>query len=57
VPVDPWGPDIARGAKDAVRQILAGAKQLRDLGREVEKLQGQNIRQSPLAPKEHKKRK
>lgn len=39
VPVDPWGPKIAREAKSAFREIVAGAKKLRNLGREVTRLQ------------------
>jgi hypothetical protein len=39
VPVDPWGPKIAQEAKNAFRQIVGGFRELRDLGREVTKLQ------------------
>ena len=39
VPVDPWGPKIAKEAKSAFRQIVSGFRELRDLGREVTKLQ------------------
>jgi hypothetical protein len=39
VPVDPWGPKIEKQAKQAFLQIIGGVKELRDLGREVMKLQ------------------
>ncbi len=39
VPVDPWGPKIATGAKEAFHQIIRGIKTLRDLGREVDRMQ------------------
>ena len=39
VPIDPWGPKIAKEAKQAFLQIIGGVKELRELGREVTKLQ------------------
>ena len=39
VPVDPWGPKIAAEAKEAFHQIVRGIRSLRDLGREVDKMQ------------------
>jgi hypothetical protein len=39
VPVDPWGPKIAGEAKEAFQQIVRGIRTLRDLGREVDKIQ------------------
>jgi hypothetical protein len=39
VPVDPWGPKIQQQARKAFGQIIGGIKELRDLGREVTKLQ------------------
>lgn len=39
VPVDPWGPEIAKQAKSALRQIVSGVRELRDVGAEVMKLQ------------------
>ncbi len=38
VPVDPWGPEIARPAREAFHEIVRAVKTLRDLGRKVEKL-------------------
>ena len=39
VPVDPWGPKIAAEAKKRSHQIVRGISSLRDLGREVDKIQ------------------
>jgi hypothetical protein len=35
VPVDPWGPEIAKGARAAHDQIIAGLKSLQTLGQRV----------------------
>jgi hypothetical protein len=60
VPVDPWGPKIAEEAKNAFRQIVAGFRELRNLGREVTKLQSvpaekQAIRQNTASGTRQKK--
>jgi Kelch motif len=39
VPVDPWGPKIVDETRTAFRQIVSGIRTLRELGREVTKLQ------------------
>jgi hypothetical protein len=46
VPVDPWGPDIAKAAKTAFLQIIGGVKELRDLGRQVTKLQAAAVKKA-----------
>jgi hypothetical protein len=60
VPVDPWGPKIAQEAKNAFRQIVNGFRELRNLGREVTKLQSapaekQAIRQNTASGTRQKK--
>jgi hypothetical protein len=58
VPVDPWGPKIAAEAKDAFHQIVRGIKTLRDLGREVNKIQmsGTVMEGSPSLPSGERRR-
>jgi len=48
VPVDPWGPDIAKQTRSAFLQIIGGMKSLRDLGQEVMKLQAGSIAKHPV---------
>jgi len=38
IPVDPWGPEIAREASEARRAIVHGLKELQTLGAKVAKL-------------------
>lgn len=45
VPVDPWGPEIAKQAKNGFRQIVSGLRELRDVGREITRLQGEQAPQ------------
>jgi hypothetical protein len=49
VPVDPWGPDIQKQARNAFHQIVAGVKELRDLGREVTRLQAASVKKIEAA--------
>lgn len=47
VPVDPWGPDVAREAEQAWAQVTAGAEQLIKLGTE---LAARSLDASPAGP-------
>jgi len=49
VPVDPWGPDVAREAEEAWAQVTAGAEQLIKLGTE---LAARSLETSPAGPVE-----
>jgi len=50
VPVDPWGPDIAKQARAAFLEIIGGVKTLRELGQQVMKLQAGAIEKHEVKP-------
>jgi hypothetical protein len=50
VPVDPWGPDIAKQARAAFLEIIGGVKTLRELGQQVMKLQAGAIENHEVKP-------
>jgi hypothetical protein len=54
VPVDPWGPDIARQAKTAWAQVIAGAEELIRLGNEITAAPREASTPQPAAPSKPK---
>jgi hypothetical protein len=54
VPVDPWGPDIARQAKTAWAQVIAGAEELIRLGNEITAAPREASNPEPAAPSKPK---
>jgi len=50
VPVDPWGPKVAKQAQAATQQILKGLNTLHQLGAKVDQAREKTVAATPLAP-------